>query len=125
MPNRDIVHHIIEGTDKPPHVTVQAVDDPGPGGAFHKYELGFSEHPTGAFMSFQFQKGPIQEFGQNGVTNEALLAIVVHRLECFQAGAFSCAENAEALGLVQDGLTALKRRTKSRLLRGVEGQNKP
>ena len=71
-----------------------------------------------------FQNGPIKEQGINGVTQEILLAIVEHRLACFQSGPFASAYNAEALNHVGQALAALKRRTEDRLARGVEGQTK-
>ena len=35
---------------------------------------------------------PIKEFGINGITQEDLLRVVEHRLECFQEGDFREAE---------------------------------
>lgn len=72
-------------------------------------------------MLLPFQNGPIAEVGTNGLTHEALLAIVADRLECFQAGPYACAENAEALEHVRAAAAALARRTAGRLARGVEG----
>jgi len=68
-----------------------------------------------------FQNGPIREAGVNGVTQEALLAIVIDRLESFQAGPFPSDQNAVALDHVKAALWHLKERTRMRLARGVEG----
>ncbi len=68
-----------------------------------------------------FQHGPIKEFGVNGLTGEVLLAIVEHRLECFQSSQYACAENQEALDHVRSAMNALKSRTLKRMQRGVEG----
>ena len=57
----------------------------------------------------------------NGVTQEALLAIVIDRLRSFQAGPFACDENGEALDYCGYALAALQKRTLARIARGVEG----
>jgi hypothetical protein len=68
-----------------------------------------------------FQNGPIKEFGSNGLTQEALFAIIIDRLEGFQTGKFSCRENAVALTHTDTALLWLKKRTFDRLARSVEG----
>jgi len=57
----------------------------------------------------------------NGVTNEALLAIVADRLSSFQQGRYACRENADALFHTESALAWLKERTRERMQRGVEG----
>lgn len=69
----------------------------------------------------RFQNGPIQEAGINGTTDEALLAIVVDRLEGFQTGPYKCRENALAITKIEEALHWLFHRTNSRKRRGVEG----
>jgi peptidyl-prolyl cis-trans isomerase B (cyclophilin B) len=68
-----------------------------------------------------FQNGPIPEFGNNGITIEALLACISHRLQGFQDGPFNCVENQAALEHVDAALEALKSRTTKRVAKGVEG----
>jgi hypothetical protein len=72
----------------------------------------------------QFQSGAILEHGVNGVMNEDLIAMVIHRLECFQASQFRCRENALAITKLEEGLMWLRTRTTSREMRGVEGMHK-
>ncbi|MCC6907075.1 MAG: hypothetical protein IT430_03965 [Phycisphaerales bacterium] len=72
-----------------------------------------------------FQSGPVCEVGVNGITNEALLAIVIDRLEGFQRGPMACFENREVLFHARRALTALHDRTRRRLAAGVEGRGKP
>ena len=69
----------------------------------------------------EFQNGPINEVGVNGVTHEALLSILCDRMRGFQAGPYASADNAEALACMEQAQTALQRRTKARMARGVEG----
>lgn len=68
-----------------------------------------------------FQKGPIKEFGVNGVTNEALLAMVICRLQHFNQSEFGCRENSIAIEKLEEALLFLKKRTDDRQRRGVEG----
>jgi hypothetical protein len=51
------------------------------------------------------------------------LAIVEDRLACFQAGAFACKENAEAITAVQAARKALGARVAARIAKGVLGAN--
>lgn len=108
---------------------VFAMDEPGIGGAHHVYEIDQlppGETPCtyrGAWVQINFQNGPLGD-GQeiNGVSNEALLAIVIDRLECFNAGPFACKENSAALAHLKIAMSALHQRTRDRIERGVEGK---
>lgn len=72
----------------------------------------------------QFQDGPIREVGTNGITHEALLAILIDRLQGFQRGPYACRENAIALTKLEEAKHWLEARTRARVERGVEGTNK-
>ena len=124
-PHRPIFTHVVPGKDpyEVEPIGIQVLDEPGPGGASHHYVVK-NLMGGAALLDIQFQKGPIQEVGHNGVQQEHLLAIVADRLESFQAGPFSNAYNAEALEYTKAALAALKRRTEDRIARGVEGLNK-
>lgn len=99
-------------------LTVTVVDEPGSGGANHAYAIiGGGVVPT----HIRFQNGPIAEAGVNGITHEALLAILCDRMRGFQSGPYASADNAEALTHMEAAQTALQRRTKARMARGVEG----
>lgn len=104
-------------------IEIVTLDEKGAGGAHHRY-LVFWPEARGrriASKEIEFQDGPIKEHGVNGLTQEVLLAIVQHRLECFQAGEYACAENEKALAHVRAALEALKERTRNRQARDVEG----
>ena len=60
-------------------------------------------------------------FNLNGLTNEALLAILIDRLQCFQKGKFPCRENALVLTKLEEAMHWLNHRTNDRTQRGVEG----
>ena len=71
--------------------------------------------------NIHFQEGPIKENGVNGVCNEDLIAMVIRRLEGFQASEFSCKENACAITKLEEALMWLRKRTTDREIRNVEG----
>ncbi len=113
---REITDHRVN----PANDTIQvvAVDELGPGGANHDYRVNL---PSGESTRIQFQNGPIGEAGVNGLTHEVLLAIVADRLRAFQAGPYSCRENALALTKVEEAQQWMHARTRARMARGVEG----
>lgn len=110
---------------------IYATDEPGAGGAYHRYMIvgatvGTNPSATpvdrgSRNMSILFQNGPIKEVGVNGITHEALLAIVADRLRAFQDGEYACKENACALTHIEEALHWLHSRTLKRMRRGVEG----
>jgi hypothetical protein len=118
---REITTHRVNGVNEGLRIAV--LDEPGPGGASHEYDIELANATEGTITSVElnFQKGGIKEAGVNGVTHEALLAIVADRLECFQAGPYACGANEVALRAVHKAMEALKARTEERAARGVEG----
>jgi hypothetical protein len=108
----------------PATLEIVVTDKAGAGGANHEYKILSNDIPHKIMACIEFQNGPIKEHGVNGVTQEALLAIVADRLASFQAGKYACAENGIALRCVLEALAALKQRTLSRYKRGVEGTSK-
>lgn len=109
------------------NITVSVVDEPGPGGASREYEIVLAPgHGINAGVtSLRFQDGPVGEVGTNGVTHEALLAVIVDRLRGFQKGPHACRENALALTKIEEAMHWLRARTIARLERGVEGTRAP
>ena len=62
---------------------------------------------------FNFQIGDPRVYGVNGVTNEALLAIMIHRLQGFQNNSSTnCSENQEAINHMELAMEALYSRTR-------------
>ncbi|MEN6537544.1 MAG: hypothetical protein ABFD89_28080 [Bryobacteraceae bacterium] len=129
---RLLTDHIVEGDSANHQLEIQVLDDPGQGGANHLYAITGFDHSTnpgsripafgkGDFDLVLFQNGPIKEFGVNGVTQEALLAIVIDRLRSFQAGPYACEDNRLALEHSEAALGLLQKRTRARIARGVEG----
>jgi hypothetical protein len=116
---RTITDHKLEGLNDA--LRIDVLDAPGQGGACHQYLIHTGG--LGATCAIQFQNGPIKEFGVNGVSGEALVAVVIDRLRSFQAGSFACRENAVALIKLEEAMMWLQKRTRDRLARGVEGTN--
>jgi len=118
---------------------IVARGEPGPGGAHLRYHITTVETPPpiGGGMSaadlekaqsmlkavhdIEFQSGNPAEC-VNGISNEALLAIVADRLEGFAKGPFSTPDTFSALNHVNSALSHLHCRTAERAARGVEGQ---
>lgn len=124
---RTLTGHIVSG-DQAVQLNIEVLDEPGQGGANHTYVISWDGStrglgPNRACAPIHFQEGPIKETGVNGITQEALLAIIIDRLRSFQAGQFSCRENAIALTHIEEALMWLQRRTVARIKRGVEGTN--
>lgn len=115
---RTITDHKLNGLNDA--LTINVLDEPGQGGACHEYTI---TSPGVVTCRIGFQNGPIQEAGVNGISGEALLAVVIDRLRSFQAGQFACRENAVALTHLESSLMWLQKRTRDRLARGVEGTN--
>jgi hypothetical protein len=146
---RKLTDHRLNGLNDA--LDINVLDEAGPGGANHKYMItlpDWTRHPDGSeahhVWDIDFQKGPIKETGFNGLSNEALLAVVIDRLRGFQhrrvisagtdspttevfdfnsRGEFACRENAIALTHLEDAMMWLQKRTRDRLARGVEGTN--
>lgn len=118
---RTVRDHIVEGDSANHQLQITVTDEPGAGGACHDYEIDCSSSSVMNSCGIHFQNGPIKEFGVNGVTQEALLAIVVDRLQCFQAGPYACSPNDLALIYCRAALRELQTRTRERIARGVEG----
>ena len=104
---------------------ITTADEPGQGNARHKYYISKADGtdflPVGEFGFIKFQKGPVKEAGINGCHQEDLLAIVIHRLQCFQSSEFACRENALALTKIEEAMHWLNHRTTDRKARGIEG----
>lgn len=133
---RTITDHIVNPAND--RLAITTADKPGAGGANHLYMVsGFNTrtNPSCPFTdrhgqpaehsTILFQNGPINEVGVNGVTHEALLAVVADRLRSFQSGPFACRENALALTKIEEAQHWLQQRTIRRMRAGVEGTHQP
>ena len=95
-----------------------SIENPG-----HEYGIELTYDGGGEFIEIHFQKGAVKANGVNGITSEALLAILIHRTEVLN-GNFPCAENEAAINGLKSALEAFESRTRDRIARQVEGENK-
>jgi hypothetical protein len=122
---RKLTDHVVPGDSANHQLNVAVLDEPGQGGACHLYGISTDSIGGGGRslneLRISFQNGPIKEVGVNGVTHEALLAVLIDRMRSFLEGPYKCRENAIALTHLEEALMWLQRRTVERIKRGVEG----
>lgn len=111
------------------YVTVEVLDKPDAkaGGACHVYQITVAD-PDGDDdfvdeVELSFQHGPVGEAGVNGLTDQALLAIVLHRWRAFQRSKWSNRETAISITKLEEALMWQHKRTLDRIERNVEGTN--
>lgn len=103
---------------------VYVVDEKGPGGAYHEYEIKWDARNNGFISTSKiiFQKGPRKDSNStHGILDTDLLEIVRHRLKCFQEGEFTTRENALALTHIEEALLWMNKRVEDRIERNVLG----
>lgn len=78
-------------------------------------------------VTLRFQEGVVGPNGENvnGISDEALLEVLIHPMKAFQAGPWAAEANATALTDLTDALAALLGRTAIRQAAGVEGTTEP
>lgn len=110
------------------HIEVYATDEADVDGAHHAYVIEVDKTPTEAdvikqtsILPLNFQKGGLKEAGINGISDQALLAVVLDRLRGFQSGPYSCRDNAIAITKLEECLMWMAKRYVERAARGVEG----
>ncbi len=131
---REITSHKLPGLNEALEIT--AIDGPAEGGANRNYRILLAPpgRPVQIAAMLGFQNGPIGEAGFNGISNEALLAVLIDRMRGFQyarlpngdfdlatPGKYACDDNALTLDFLCGALNALQKRTRARMARGVEG----
>lgn len=121
---RQLHDHKVNGLNEA--IEINVLDEAGSGGANHIYSLVVKPDGRASFVEciLHFQNGPIKgPEDMNGITNEALMAVLIDRMRGFQGGQFACRENALALTHLEEALMWLQKRTRDRMARGVEGTN--
>ena len=87
----------------------------------HSYWVNVMCHDTESvreLATVDFQNGPISKNGVNGLTNEALLTILIHRTMALNEQ-FPCTENVKAAAHMKYALDYFNLRTSDRKIRGV------
>ena len=103
--------------------------DPMAGNASHDYKLWLEPEPGGTADRtcvgvVQFQHGPRTEaISTPGALDPALVAVLLDRYRAFQAGPFSCRENAMVITKLEEALLWMHKRALTRTQQGVLGTN--
>ncbi len=110
-------------------VAIQTDDLVASDGANHKYIITVyaydenpSDRPPVQTTEIVFQNGGLKEVGANGLTDQALLAIVLDRWRGFNDGPYRCRENSVAITKLEEALLWNQKRADDRARRGVEGE---
>jgi hypothetical protein len=119
---REVFHHKGSALNNSTRITADARDENG-GSHHYRIDLIGGAPETGGvqFDLPPFQKGPLLEAGFNGISDEALLGILIDRLEGFQEGPYRSRYNALAVTELEEAMHWLNARTADRQKRGVEG----
>jgi hypothetical protein len=119
---RTITHHLGNALNNALRISADGRADNG-GSHFYLIEITSGAPDSGGLIYAvpPFQNGPVKEVGHNGISDEALLAIVLDRLEGFQEGPYRSRYNALAITKIEEALLWLNKRTTDRERRGVEG----
>lgn len=111
-------HHDGHGLNESIVITADELSN---GGASHKYDCTTADGDSLALI--QFQQGPRDEEGSiRGVTEACLLAILIDRIEGFQAGPYRCHENVNLVTMLKAAQRFTKARADERAARKVLGK---
>lgn len=101
--------------------------------AHHKYVIevfsnSITNPPDGGLINvverceINFQNGGLKEVGPNGITDQALIAVVLDRLRSFNDGPYRCRENSMMITKLEEALMWGEKRGNDRARRNVEGE---
>lgn len=108
-------------------IVVKTADYRSEDGAHHKYTIEvfpFNAEPGAEpvhTVQLEFQNGPLAEVGANGITEQALIAIVLDRFRSFNSGPYGCRENSIMITKLEEALLWGQKRANDRAMRNVEG----
>ena len=85
----------------------------------HHYELDTFLGDYRPILNFYKMDGA---FKTDGVTNEEVIKVLIHRINHLNDGKFRCRENSIVITKLEEALMWLEKRTANRVARGVEGK---
>lgn len=115
------------------HIVIKTADERADDNAHHKYVIEawipqlVSPGPAPQMVErceISFQNGGLKEVGPNGITDQALLAVVLDRLRSFNDGPYRSRENSMMITKLEEVLMWGEKRGNDRARRGVEGERK-
>ena len=101
--------------------------DDGVSRCYYRVETALAESKEGFFedsVTIDFQAGLVAEEGINGIQDEGLLAVLIHRYEQFQEGPLACVQNEATLKFLRLAHWWMEERKSDRIARGVAGMAK-
>jgi hypothetical protein len=111
------------------HIVVKTADLRALDNAHHKYVIEVlggdpadETRPVIARCEISFQDGGLKEVGPNGITDQALIAVVLDRIRSFNEGPYRCRENSMMITKLEEALMWGRKRADDRSARGVEGE---
>lgn len=118
-------HHDGYGLNDRHLIVADERDHENGGGASHHYSV-YSVRPdqgnSQILADIQFQHGPRNVEGSvDGITDQALVAVLLDRYYSYQAGPFACRENALVITKLEEALMWMRKRNDDRARRGVLG----
>jgi hypothetical protein len=115
-------HHDGHGLNESLEIVADEADKSG---ASHGYTIDIvGPQRRHQVARIQYQQGPRnEETSTPGVTEAAMLAILIDRLKSFQSGPYPCRENAIILTKLEECMMWTKERAHERARRGVLGSN--
>lgn len=122
MPNKQLTdHHDGHGLNE--SIVLTGTDEVA--GVCHRYGATIQDvNGTYNVLEISFQRGPRNVEGSiPGVTEMAVIAVVIDRLRGHQAGPYATRENAIALTKCEEALMWMRQRADNRAKRGVLGTN--
>ncbi len=97
--------------------------------AHHSYKIEIFPYETPKYQTepvvsvvLNFQNGGLKEVGANGITDQALIAILLDRKRSFNEGQFRCRENSMVITKLEEALHWEEHRSNERARRNVEGE---
>ena len=111
-------------------IVVKTADLRGPDNAHHKYVIECVIEPQSESeirqvverCEINFQNGGLKDVGPNGITEQALIAIVIDRMRSFNDGPYGCRENSIMITKLEEALMWGSKRADDRARRNVEGE---
>jgi len=121
---RELREHLLNNKDVDV-LFIHVIDEPAFGGMNHVYEIASSNSVFADTIDMvRFQYGPVKEQGVNGISDVALLAVLIDRLRSFQASPFACEENGQTLMHLEEAMNWQNFRRQNRIDQGVQGTSK-
>lgn len=94
------------------------------GNASHNYTVYRTDNPEADYTvgTLRFQQGPRDDPRSiDGLTDGAVMAVLLDRYRGFQSGPFACRENAIIITHMEEALMWMQKRARDRAARGVLG----